>query len=150
VSRVRAFERRITNRLINPVMVALVSHGLGLSTYAVIETTGRRSGKKRLVPVANGLDGDAFWLIAALGEKASYVLNIGADPHVRVRARPARLRDGLRGSWRSGTAYLLPDDDASARHHALGHGRPLYRLDGILLRRVAGGGRMLTVRIDLD
>jgi hypothetical protein len=51
--------------------------------------------------------------------------------------------------WRSGTAHPLPDDDARARHHQLGRGRPGYRLDGILLRGLATGD-MLTVRIDLD
>ncbi|HLX51820.1 MAG TPA: hypothetical protein VKS82_26120 [Streptosporangiaceae bacterium] len=39
---------------------------------------------------------------------------------------------------------------AGGRHRQLGRGRPLYRLDGILLRRLAGDGDMLTVRIDLD
>jgi hypothetical protein len=100
--------------------------------------------------VANGLDGDTVWLIAGLGERASFVHNIRAYPRVRVRARPARLRDGVRMHWRSGTAHLLPDDDARARHRRLGRGRPAYRLDGILLRSLAADGDMLTIRIDLD
>jgi deazaflavin-dependent oxidoreductase (nitroreductase family) len=138
------------NRVVNPVMTALITHGLGPPTYAVVETTGRKTGRKRLVPVASGLDGDTFWLIAGRGEKASYVYNIRANPRVRVIARPARLRDGFRTRWRTGTAHLMPDDNARARHRLLGHGRPLYRLDGILLRGLAHGGDMLTVRIDLD
>jgi hypothetical protein len=102
--------------------------------------------------VANGLQGTTFWLIAGLGERARYVQNIKADPAVRVKARPARLRDGLRMRWCSGAAHLLPEEDARARHHLLGSGRPGYRLDGILLRGLAGlgNGQMLTVRIDLD
>ncbi|QYN39889.1 hypothetical protein K1T35_23490 [Pseudonocardia sp. DSM 110487] len=51
--------------------------------------------------------------------------------------------------WRTGTAHPLPDDDARARHRALGRGRPGYRLDGVLLRKLADGD-MLTIRIDLD
>jgi deazaflavin-dependent oxidoreductase (nitroreductase family) len=145
-----AWERRFSNRVVNPVLVALIVRGLGPPTYAVVETTGRKSGRRRLVPVASGLDGDTFWLISGLGERASYVHNIKANPRVRVRARPARLRDGLRARWRPGTAHPLPDDDARARHRALGQGRPLYRLDGWLLRRLAAGGDMLTIRIDLD
>jgi deazaflavin-dependent oxidoreductase (nitroreductase family) len=147
---ISARERMWINRVVNPLMVALITHGLGPSTYAVVETTGRRSGRKRLVPVANGLVGDTFWLISGLGDRSSYVHNIKADPRVRVRARPARLRDGLGMSWRAGTAHLLTEDDARVRHHMLGHGRPLYQLDGIMLRRLAAGGDMLTIRIDLD
>ena len=104
------------------------------------------------MPVANGLQGRTFWLIVGLGEEAQYVKNIKADPHVRVKARPARLRDGLRMRWHSGTATPMPEDDAEARHRQLGRGRPGYRLDGILLRNLSrlGPGRMLTIRIDLD
>ena len=142
--------RAWTNRRVNPLVVALLVRGIGPPTYAVVETTGRRTGRRRLVPVANGLDGGTFWLIAGLGERASFVHNIRANPRVRVRARPARLRDGVRMRWRPGTAYLLPGDDARARHRRLGRGRPAYRLDGILLRSLAAGGDMLTIRIDLD
>lgn len=54
--------------------------------------------------------------------------------------------------WRAGTAVVLPEDDATQRHRQLGHGRPGYRLDGILLRGLSslGSGPMLTIRIDLD
>jgi deazaflavin-dependent oxidoreductase (nitroreductase family) len=145
-----ARERAFNNRVVNPVMIVLITHGLGPPTYAVVETTGRRTGRKRLVPVASGLDGDKFWLISGRGEKASYVHNIRANPRVRVIARPAKLRDGLRIRSRTGAAHLMPEDDAHARHRLLGRGRPLYRLDGIILRRLAYGGDMLTIRIDLN
>ncbi len=140
------------NRIVNRIMRALLKVGLAPPTYALLETTGRRSGLPRQIPVANGFEGDTFWLIAALGERAQYVRNIRAEPRVRVKVRPARLRDGVSMRWRSGTARLMPDDDASRRHRRLGRGRPGYRLDGILLRMLsaAGGGKLLTVRIDLD
>jgi deazaflavin-dependent oxidoreductase (nitroreductase family) len=142
----------IQNRVVNPLVRALVVRGLGPPTYALLETTGRRSGRPRWVPVANGLQGETFWLIAALGERAQYVRNLEADPRVRVKARPARLRDGLRMNWRTGVAHPMPDDDPYQRHRQLGRGRPGYRLDGILLRRLAAreGRSMLTVRIDLE
>ncbi len=142
----------VQNRVLNRPARRLLEWGLAPPTYALLETTGRRSGRPRRLPVANGLQGETFWLIAGLGEQAQYVKNISADPRVRVKARPARLRDGLRMRWYSGTAHPLPEDDAAARHEQLGRGRPGYRLDGILLRRLAslGSGRMLTIRIDLD
>ena len=141
----------IQNRVINRPVRLLLRLGLAPPTYALLETTGRRSGHQWQVPVANGLDGDTFWLIAALGERAQYVRNINANPHVRIKARPARLRDGIRPRWRSGTAHVLPEDDAHERHRQLGRGRPGYRLDGILLRALSSLERadMLTVRIDL-
>lgn len=141
---------RLPTDFVNRLIIAAIDRGLAPPTYALVETVGRRTGLRRLVPVANGLDGDTFWLIAGLGENASYVGNIRVNPRVRIEARPARLRDGVRMCWRSGTAYPAPEDDARARHRKLGRRRPGYRLDGILLRGLAAGGDMLTVRIDLD
>jgi deazaflavin-dependent oxidoreductase (nitroreductase family) len=142
----------LQNRVFNRPVRFLLSIGLGPPTYALLETTGRRSRLPRQIPVANGLQGSTFWLIAALGERAQYVRNIKANPSVRVKARPARLRDGLRMRWHSGTAHPMPEDDARRRHRLLGGGRPGYRLDGIALRALAAleDGDMLTVRIDLD
>ena len=140
----------LQNRVLNPLACLLIDRGLAPPTYALVETVGRRSGRPRRVPVANGLDRDTFWLIAGLGDRAAYVRNLKNNPQVRVKARPARLRDGLRMRWRTGTAWTLPNDDAGARHRRLGGGRPGYRLDGILLRALAAGPEMLTIRIDLD
>jgi deazaflavin-dependent oxidoreductase (nitroreductase family) len=142
----------VQNRVLNRLARVLLAAGLGPPTYALLETMGRRSGRPRQLPVANGLQGDTFWLISALGQQAQYVRNINVNPRVRVKARPARLRDGWRMRWRTGTAHPLPEDDAQARHRQLGRGRPGYRADAVLLRMLAAvaGGRLLTVRIDLD
>ncbi|MGN2640156.1 nitroreductase/quinone reductase family protein [Nocardia takedensis] len=137
-------------RILHPVMVTALRLGIAPPTFALLETTGRRTGKRRQVPVANGIDGDTFWLIAGLGEKSPFVRNIEADPRIRVKVKPARFRDGLLPRWRTGTATPLPEDDSLARHRTLGVGRPGYRADGVLLRKLAEGGRLLTVRVDLD
>jgi deazaflavin-dependent oxidoreductase (nitroreductase family) len=134
--------------VLNPPIRAAIRAGLAPPFYAILETTGRRTGRRRQLPVANGLDRDTFWLICALGEDAAYLRNIRADPRVRIKARPARLRDGVRMQWRTGTAHPMPQDDARARQRSLGKGRPGYKLDAILLR--AGATDMLTIRIDLD
>jgi deazaflavin-dependent oxidoreductase (nitroreductase family) len=139
----------VQNRLVNPLLATAIEHGLSPPTFALLETIGRRTGYRRRTPVANGLDGDTFWLVAGLGEHASYVHNLRAEPRVWVTARPVRLRDGLRVRRYDGIARPLPEDDARARHRRLGAGRPGYRLDGLALRALAAGQDMLTVRIDL-
>jgi deazaflavin-dependent oxidoreductase (nitroreductase family) len=101
--------------------------------YALLETTGRRSGLPRQTPVGNGAQGDTFWLVAENRDNA-YVRNIEANPSVRVR---------YEGRWRTGTAHVIPDDD------------PQKRLDAAYEARTAGevrrfGTSPTTVRIDLD
>lgn len=137
-SSVRAAKRRIvrplTNRLINPLVRALVMRGLLDPGWALLETRGRRSGRRRVTPVGNGLRDGVFWIVTEHGYHADYVRNIMADPRVRVR---------VGGRWRSGRAHLLPDDDPYARLRALR--RPVN--DAMLL---AVGTEQLVVRIDLD
>ncbi len=108
--------------------------GLAPGALALLETTGRRTGQPRQTPVGNGLDGDTFWLVASHGTQADYVRNLLAQPRVRVK---------VRGTWRSGTAVVLPDDDAAARSRSLPH-----QWDKAIGRMLASG--LLTIRIDLD
>jgi deazaflavin-dependent oxidoreductase (nitroreductase family) len=121
---------RASNRLVRFGLRA----GLAPRAFALLETTGRRSGQPRQTPVGDGLDGDTFWLIAAHGTQADYVRNLQADPLVRVKAH---------GTWRSGTAVLLPGDDAVARSRTLPH-----QWDKAIGRLTASDP--LTIRIDLD
>jgi hypothetical protein len=39
--------------------------GFAPRAFAMLETTGRRTGLPRHTPVGNGLAGDTFWLVAA-------------------------------------------------------------------------------------
>ena len=134
----RVFERRV----VNPVVRRLVRRGRLGSTYAVLETTGRRSGLRRVTPVANGLRGDTFWLISAHGPFAHYVKNLLADPRVRIG-----VANGHGFQWRSGMAAPQWQDDARARHRELARGHLGYRIDGVLLRATAT--HLSTIRIDL-
>jgi deazaflavin-dependent oxidoreductase (nitroreductase family) len=70
----------------------------------MLETTGRKSGEPRHTAVGGAVVDNQFWMVAEHGEHSHYVLNIKADPRVRVR---------IGGRWRAGTAHLLPDDDPS-------------------------------------
>ena len=130
----RRVAKFVTNRLVNPVVRPLLDRGLFPHTHALLETTGRRSGLPRRVPLGNGLRGDTFWIVTEHGYAADYVRNIQNEPRVRVKV-------GRR--WRSGTATVLPDDDPYARMRALG--RPV---NDTALRMV--GTQHLTVRVDLD
>ena len=138
IPRIRAAKRRLvkplTNRLVNPLVRPLVERGMLGAGWALLETRGRRSGRRRVVPVGNGLRGGVFWIVTEHGYHADYVRNIMVDPRVRVR---------VGGHWRSGRAHLLPDDDPYARLRALR--RPVN--DAMLL---AVGTEQLVVRIDLD
>ena len=130
----RAVARFVTNRLVNPVVRPLIARGLWPQTHALLETTGRRSGAPRRVPLGNGLRGDTFWIVTEHGYAADYVKNIQRDPRVRVK---------IGGRWREGTAEILPDDDPYERLRWLG--RPV---NDTALRLV--GTQHLTVRVDLD
>jgi deazaflavin-dependent oxidoreductase (nitroreductase family) len=128
----------IQARIFNPVVRATLRR-LRVPGYALLETTGRKTGVKRTVPVGDGLVGSTFWIVSEHGARSAYVRNIEADPYVRVR---------VRGRWRSGTAHLMPDDDPRERQRALGERRPLARLNAAAVR--GWGTDLLTVRVDLD
>jgi len=134
---------RLQKYVFNPPVRALLALGLAPAFYALLETTGRHSGKPRRTPVGNGLDGDTFWLITELGRRAQYVRNIQADPKVRVQ-----IRHGLRRRWRSGTAHVHADEDPRARQRAICRGKPGRKLNALALRAL--GTDMLTIRIDLE
>ena len=131
-------KRRLTTALakylINPFVRALFRVGIPAPGTAILETVGRKSGQPRRTPVTDGLDGDAFWIVAEHGRGSDYVKNIEADPRVRVK---------VGRQWRSGTARLLPEDDARGRMRELR--RPV---NDALVRLM--GSDPLTVRIDLD
>jgi deazaflavin-dependent oxidoreductase (nitroreductase family) len=114
----------------NPVVKLVAGY---VPFWALLETTGRKSGLPRRNPVGNGLDGDTFWIVSEHGHRSQYVKNIKANPAVRIRV-------GRR--WRTGTAHILEDDDPLERQKSMRRG------NAALVR--AAGTDLLTVRIDLD
>ena len=126
--------RLVTNRLLNPVVRRLLERGLWPRTQALLETTGRKTGSPRRVPVGNGLRGDSFWIVTEHGYAADYVKNIHKQPRVRVK---------LGRRWYEGTAQILPDDDPRERLRWLG--RPVN--DTLLL---LVGTEQVTIRIDFE
>ena len=57
--RKRRLSKLVTARLVNPVVRPLLDHAR-LPGWALLETTGRRSGRPRRVPLGDGLRGNAF------------------------------------------------------------------------------------------
>ncbi len=130
----RAASRLVTNQLLNPIVRRLLERGWWPRTHALLETTGRKTGLPRRVPVGNGLRGESFWIVTEHGYAADYVKNIQQDPRVRVRA-------GRR--WYRGTAHILPDDDPRRRLRWLR--RPVNDTLVMLV-----GTQQVTIRIDLE
>lgn len=126
--RVRLLQKYLANP---PVKLAVF---LGLVTgHAIIETTGRKTGKRRRTVVGVHQDGPSLWIVAEQGRHSGYVRNLQADPQVRVR---------LQRRWRSGEATVVESDDPHARLEAFG--RPRH---ADVVRKV--GTALLSVRIDL-
>jgi deazaflavin-dependent oxidoreductase (nitroreductase family) len=133
----------LEKRVVNPIVKLAWRLGLPPPGDALLETTGRRTGKPRRTPVCDGLDGETFWLVAQRGHRADWVRNIQADPRVRVR-----VRSGSGLGWRAGTAHILDEDDPRERLRLIGRGDLMRRL--CVSTSGAMGTSPLTVRIDLD
>jgi deazaflavin-dependent oxidoreductase (nitroreductase family) len=123
----------------SPIVKGMYRLGLPAPGTAILETIGRKSGEPRTTPVTNGLDGDVFWIVTEHGRRAAYVLNIEANPRVRIRTR---------GGWRSGTATVLADDDPRERLRYIAKLHPITRINTATVRLMET--ELLTVRVDLD
>jgi deazaflavin-dependent oxidoreductase (nitroreductase family) len=121
----RAVVHNVQRHLLNPVGRKVAP--------TLLETIGRKSGQPRVTAIGGRVVDNAFWMVSEHGEHSDYVKNIKANPAVRLR---------LHGNWRTGTAHLLPDDDAVARL------RQLPTANSAVVR--LAGSDLLTVRVDLD
>ena len=101
--------------------------------WAVIETTGRKSGQPRQTPVGGRMRAHSFWLVTGERSRSQYVKNLEAEPVVRVR---------IHGRWRVGTAHVLDDDNPRRRLLTMSPLNSLFV--GI------AGTDLATIRIDLD
>ena len=125
--------QRLKRRIVHTAQRLVVNPVGRRSPMTMLETTGRKSGQPRRTAIGGRVIGNQFWMVSEHGEHSHYVLNIKADPTVRLR---------IHGQWRSGTAHLLPDDDAQERLRSLpGFNSALVRLMG---------SHLLTIRVDLD
>jgi deazaflavin-dependent oxidoreductase (nitroreductase family) len=132
-------QRRVEAYLLNPGMRAMIRAGLAPRIFALVETTGRRTGLRRTTPVTVARDGDVVWLVAEHGWRCGYVQNISARPQIRLK---------IGRTWHPGTATLLPGDDAWTRGKTMDQLTGwMGRADGIFFRSMAS--TPMTVRVDL-
>jgi deazaflavin-dependent oxidoreductase (nitroreductase family) len=105
---VRKFRReRIIGRyLANPTVALLGRLGIRTTFATDLETTGRKSGEGRRVPVSANFDDAGAWVISQHGRRSGWALNITADPKVLIRQR---------NRWRAGVARFEPEDDPAVR-----------------------------------
>jgi deazaflavin-dependent oxidoreductase (nitroreductase family) len=129
--------------LLNPPIKLLLAVGLAPPGYALLETTGRKTGKPRRTPVGNGRVNGQFWLVAEHGRQAGYVRNMASNPRVRLK-----LREGMRTRWHTGIAHILPEDDPRERQRWLASQVSGSASNARVVRLL--GTDLLTVRIDLD
>lgn len=138
----RAVVRILQRYAVNPLVRSLLVVGINPLGLVLLETRGRCSGRPRRTPIGNGRTGETLWVIAEHGQRAGYVRNIIADPHVRIR-----IRTGLRLRWVDGIAELMPEDDAIARQRRIVRWHPLRAFNAMNVRLL--GTDLLTVRIGL-
>ena len=118
-------ERAIGRYVANPTVRALDRIGIKTSLATDLETTGRKTGQTRRVPVAASFDETGAWVISQHGTRSGWGSNIGSDPKVR-------LRQGNR--WRSGTAEFVRDDDVVARSRTFASNPVFGALTGATFR----------------
>lgn len=112
---------RLQRWLLNPPMRLLVWLGL-VPGHVIVETVGRRTGRRRRTVVGAHRDGERLWIIAEQGRHAGWVCNLEAHPEIRVRR-------GLR--WRPATAAIIDEDDPTQRLRTWGrpgHAQLVQRL----------------------
>src|SRR5438045_9374541 len=78
-----AIPRKVATRfwkIVNPIALPFAGFA---PWWILVETTGRKTGKARRVPLARGpIDGTAYLIDAVHGHQAAWVRNIEANPSV--------------------------------------------------------------------
>jgi deazaflavin-dependent oxidoreductase (nitroreductase family) len=128
----RRWVRLLQKYVANPPVKTATFLGL-VPGHAIIETTGRKTGKRRRTVVGVHEEGSALWIVAEQGRHAGYVRNLEAQPRLRVR---------LRGHWRTGVGTVVADDDPNARLE-------MFRRSSHATAVRRFGTELLSVRVDL-
>jgi deazaflavin-dependent oxidoreductase (nitroreductase family) len=130
-------ERLIGRYLANPAVALLSRLGVRTTFATQLETTGRKTGIARTVPVAASFDATGAWVISQHGRRSGWAHNVAAHPAVRIR-------QGDR--WRSGIARFVPEDDVPRRVRTFATSRLFAPLVVATFRAVQSDP--ISVRID--
>jgi deazaflavin-dependent oxidoreductase (nitroreductase family) len=130
-------ERLIGRYLANPTVALLGRLGIRTTFATELETTGRKSGARRRVPVSANFDDAGAWVISQHGRRSGWALNIADDPKVLIRQR---------NRWRSGIARFEPDDDPAMRASTFATSRLLSPVVAATFRALQSDP--ISVRID--
>jgi len=130
-------ERLIGRYLANPTVALLGRVGIRTTFATELETTGRKSGARRRVPVSANFDDAGAWVISQHGRRSGWALNIADDPKVLIRQR---------NRWRSGIARFEPDDDPAMRASTFATSRLLSPVVAATFRALQSDP--ISVRID--
>lgn len=114
-------ERFVGKYVANPSMRAVTALGITTSLMTDVETTGRKTGLTRRVPVSVNFDETGAWLISQHGTRSGWGANITTNQSVR-------LRQGK--TWRQGTAEFVRGDDVVARARSFAPNPLLGRIIG--------------------
>lgn len=88
--------------------------------WVLMETTGRRTGRRRLTPLANApFDGATLYVLSVYGDSSAFVKNIRATAVVRVKRR---------GRWLDGTAEVVDPTAENVARLGLYARRALLRI----------------------
>ncbi len=103
-------KRGVVNRVANALNIRALLLGIPWPPYTrgnaiVLETMGRRTGKRHRVPVGFVEEGGKLIVVAEDGARAGWVRN--------ALAREGRLRVHLRGRWRNARLRMLEGDPES-------------------------------------
>src|ERR1700757_1899039 len=130
-------ERLIGRYFANPLVALLRRLGIQTTFATELETTGRKSGALRRVPVSANFDDAGAWVISQHGRRSGWALNIAEDPKVLIRQR---------NRWRAGIARFEPDDDPAARARTFATSRLLAPVVAATFRALQSDP--ISVRID--
>ena len=135
------FERQMGRILMNPVVAALDRIGIRSSLVVDLETTGRKSGEPRRVPLAGRADETG--VCGDLPARPSSGLG---PQHLR---RSARAHTDEQPNRHTRTATFEPDDDVRARARSFGgNGRISQSATALTMRAMESDP--ISVRITFD